>query len=93
MMCIKHTSFVNNGLTAMMAILNTCIEGNMKSTKPKLDKILNNFLSRKLQVVLIATVLFLVTDKFSADNLVVIFGIYIASNVAQKFVDGRPGIQ
>jgi hypothetical protein len=59
--------------------------------KPKLDYYLNKLLSRKFQVLAIAVILFLVTDKFDADSLVIIMCAYMGFSVAQKFAPPNTG--
>ena len=59
--------------------------------KKKIDYYLDKLLSRKLQVVIICVILFLLTDKFDADNLVIVMCAYMGFSVAQRFAPPNTG--
>lgn len=53
----------------------------------KLDILLNKLLSRKLQIVILATMLFIFTDKFTDTSLVWIYAVYLGGNIVQKWIE------
>ena len=57
----------------------------------RIDSYLDKLLSRKMQVVIISIGLFLFTDKFDADNLVIIMCAYMGFSVAQRFAPPNTG--
>ena len=57
----------------------------------KIDYYLEKLLSRKMQMVIISIGLFLFTDKFDADSLVIIMCAYMGFSVAQRFAPPYQG--
>ena len=57
----------------------------------RVDYYLDKLLSRKLQVVILCVILFLVTDKFDADSLVIVMCAYMGFSVAQRFAPPYQG--
>lgn len=53
----------------------------------RIDGIINKLISRKMQVVILATAIFLLTDKMSDTNLMFIYTVYIGGNVLQRWVE------
>lgn len=58
--------------------------------KKQLDSYLGKLFSRRFQVLLIAIVLFLATDRFSDVALTWVFGVYLGASTLQKIAGGRP---
>jgi len=58
----------------------------MEKRKAKLDIILSKALSTKLQVVILATLLFIFVDRFTDTSLVFVYAAYIGGNVFQKWI-------
>ena len=57
----------------------------------RIDYYLDKLLSRKMQVVIISIGLFLFTEKFDADSLVIIMCAYMGFSVAQRFAPPYQG--
>jgi len=62
----------------------------ISQTKRRLDKFLDNLLSKKFLCLILATVL-LARGLLSGQDWVIVAGIYLGSNVAQKFVTKNNG--
>ena len=54
--------------------------------KRKIDDFLSKLLSRKLQIVILATVIFLCSSRFSDTSLMYVYLAYIGGNIFQKWI-------
>lgn len=59
--------------------------------KKRLNAYLDRILSRRFQVLVLAVVIFFVTNKFSGQDLLWVFMVYIGFDTAEKFVNFKKG--